>query len=270
MPEILRVRANSTIQKVIDIVDASSAVRIELEHGSAADIVIHIHGDAPTMDHAADVTVGPEARCTVLTINDAGATSSVSIKQQGSIADGGSLRWQNITLGGGDMTHDLTSHAVGNDAESAVDWMFYAKGTERQHLHVRNMFGGRNGRGEVLMRGVAEGKGHAEAHGLIDIGLHGSGTDTYLTQNVLMLDPTAKVDAIPALEIKTNDVKASHSATVARVTAEDLFYFGARGIDQHEARAMFVQGFLGDITSRIGEKTMREKVERMIEEKYMH
>ena len=121
MPEILRVRANSTIQKVIDIVDASSAVRIELEHGSAADIVIHIHGDAPTMDHAADVTVGPEARCTVLTINDAGATSSVSIKQQGSIADGGSLRWQNITLGGGDMTHDLTSHAVGNDAESAVE-----------------------------------------------------------------------------------------------------------------------------------------------------
>ena len=67
---------------------------------------------------------------------------------------------------------------------------------------------------------------------MIEIGPEGTGTDACLTQEVLMLDPTAKVDAIPALEIRTNDVKASHSASVSRVTEEDLFYFGSRGLDQ--------------------------------------
>jgi len=60
-----------------------------------------------------------------------------------------------------------------------------------------------------------------------------------------MLDPTAKVDAVPALEIKANDVKASHSASVRRVTPLDLFSFAARGIEGKMARTMYVEGFLG-------------------------
>jgi Fe-S cluster assembly protein SufB/Fe-S cluster assembly protein SufD len=118
------------------------------------------------------------------------------------------------------------------------------------------------------MRGVAEGKAFAVAKGMIEIGINGGGTNTYLTQNVLMLDSTSKVDAVPALEIKTNDVKASHSATVSRLTAEDLFYFGSRSIDPVTARAMYVQGFLGDITQRILNHKMRTEVMEMIEKKY--
>jgi Fe-S cluster assembly protein SufD len=66
-----------------------------------------------------------------------------------------------------------------------------------------------------------------------------------------MLDAIAKIDAVPGLEIRTNDVKASHSATVSRVTVEDLFYFQSRGIDPETARQMYVDGFLGSIVDRI-------------------
>jgi Fe-S cluster assembly scaffold protein SufB len=94
---------------------------------------------------------------------------------------------------------------------------------------------------------VAEGKAYVRCDGLLEIGPGGGGTDAYLTEDVLMLDPTAKIDAVPGLEIKTNDVKASHSATVSRVTPEDLFYFAARGISQAEARRMYVEGFLNSV-----------------------
>jgi len=136
-------------------------------------------------------------------------------------------------------------------------------------MHVKNVFDATDGRGEILMRGIAEGKGHAECRGLIEIGLHGGGTNTYLTQEVLMLDATAKVDAIPALEIKTNDVKASHSATIARITEEDLFYFGARGISPEEARRLFVLGFLGSITEKVQREDVREMIITEIEKKFV-
>ena len=115
------------------------------------------------------------------------------------------------------------------------------------------------------MKAVAEGKAQTKLDGKIEIGLKGGGTNTYLTQNVLMLDTTAKIDTIPSLEIKTNDVKASHSASVSRLTAEDLFTFAARGIDEAEARRMFIIGFLKEAISGLPEET---RILDAIEKKY--
>ena len=251
--------------RTIDIPDPVSHLCIVLERGARADIRVRLTSAAEM--HAAEMFCGPEARCTLLTHN-ASAAESIRIAQRGRGEQGSLLRWQNVTLSSAPAEHDLVSRLIGPDAESAVDWMFYAKGTERHALTVRNMFDAPDGRGEILMRGIAEEKGYVSCKGLIDIGLKGGGTNTYLTQEVLMLDATSKVDAVPGLEIKTNDVKASHSATVARVTEEDLFYFGARGIDPREARRMFVLGFLGDITGRIADETAREEIVAAIGEKY--
>lgn len=252
--------------QVKHIRDVSTHLLITLADRSHAHLTIWLEGDIK--QHAIEVILGDEARCTILTINAASPSATVAITQRGSLGAGSVLRWQNVTLGGAHVTHDLVSMVNGADSESAVDWMFYAKGTEKQKLTVRNIFNGINGSGEILMRGIAEQKGHTICNGLIDIGLHGGGTNTYLTQQMLMLDPTSKVDAIPSLEIKTNDVKASHSATVARVTEEDLFYFGARGIAPAEARRMFVLGFLGDITGRIESAEQRDAIIEIIESKY--
>lgn len=246
---------------------SSGELSVRVEKNAELMLVVRIEGTGE-MSCAIDVRVEDSARCTILTINAADAASKISITQHGDIGENASLHWQNITLGGQDVTHDLVSRVSGADSESAVDWMFYAKRNEKYLLKARNVFDGRNGKGEILMRGVAEENGHAKAEGMIEIGLKGGGTNTYLTQNVLMLDKTAKVDAVPGLEIKTNDVKASHSATVSRLTEEDLFYFASRSIPPIDARAMYVQGFLADITRRIVDEKMRENITSLIEEKY--
>ena len=193
--------------------------------------------------------------------------TQLKITQRHTIGTGARLTVHIITLHP-QVDHQLVSHVMGADSESGIDWMFYGKGTDRQTLNVQNIFDGRAGRGEILMRGIAEDRAQSVCNGMIEIGLKGGGTNTYLTQEVLMLDPTAKVDAVPGLEIKTNDVKASHSATVTRLTPEDLFYFASRGIPKKEARAMYVLGFLGAITERIGEESVREEIVKMIGEKY--
>lgn len=114
------------------------------------------------------------------------------------------------------------------------------------------------------MKGVVEGKSRIACNGKIEIGLGGSGTQTYLTQNILLLDSTASADAVPGLEIKTNDVKASHSATVSRVNPEDVFYAGTRGISPGDARRMYVEGFLGSVFETMGDETLRAEVMKRI------
>jgi Fe-S cluster assembly scaffold protein SufB len=199
----------------------------------------------------------------ILEVGEAG-----TVIQRSTLGDNAQLHWHNVTLGTGKIEQSLVSQAKGVNASSSVSWLFYAKNKDEYQLTCRNIFDAQNGGGEIIMKGVSENTAHASAKGMIDIGLKGNGTDTYLTQNVLMLDSTSKVDAVPSLEIKTNDVKASHSATVSRVTEEDLFYFASRGIDAHEARGMYVQGFLADLTSSIRSSRASEAILGAIERKY--
>lgn len=259
--------AGATDAVDLHVSDAASAVRVDVGQDAVFTLCIRLTAGAKQMSHTIDVSVGAGARCTIITVNTA-RDGVIDINQGGVVADGGVLRWQNITLGNAATVHNLRSRVEGAHGESAIDWMFYAKGTEKQQITVRNIFDARDGAGEILMRGVAEEKGHVVAKGMIDIGLAGGGTNTYLTQEVLMLDPSAKIDAVPGLEIKTNDVKASHSATVTRLTPEDLFYFASRGVPKAEARAMYIQGFLGVITERIFDEKAREEILGLIAEKY--
>jgi Fe-S cluster assembly scaffold protein SufB len=83
-----------------------------------------------------------------------------------------------------------------------------------------------------------------------------------------MLDPTAKVDAIPGLEIQTNDVKASHSASIARLSSEELFYFAARGIGDRDARRMYLTGFLGEFAGELPHSPLKDRIHRALVSKF--
>ena len=236
---------------------ADGQVRIALGNNARATVELTVRGAVEVI-----ATLQADANLTVLCIQ----TEEATLVQRAHLSTNAAVHWQNVSLA--PVTHSLETRAEGPHARSDVDWMFYAKGEERQAIRAHNIFEAEGGSGEMTMKGVAEGTAYVRLDGMINIGLKGRGTDTYLTEDVLMLDRSAKVDAIPGLEIKTNDVKASHSATVSKVTPEDLFYFAARGIDEHEARNMYVRGFLGEIAANIEKPETQERVLRHIERKY--
>ncbi len=48
----------------------------------------------------------------------------------------------------------------------------------------------------------------------------------------------------PILLIEENDVEASHSGHISSVDAETLYYMYTRGIKEHEAKKLYIKGFL--------------------------
>lgn len=249
---VLALPAGVTLNDPLHVRFASmhSHLLIVLGEGARAEMVEHLEGEDQA-SHDVEVFLGDRAELTFLSVETTQKSTHFHIRQQGSIGAGASLQWQNVTLGGGHIEHDLRSEVVGAGGKSTVDWVFYAKEQEIQRLSACNIFSAPEGGGEITVHGVAEANAQVGCRGMLEIGPRGAGTNTYLREHVLMLDRTAKVDAIPGLEIRTNDVKASHSATVTRVTPEDLFYFAARGIPEHTARQMYVRGFLADLTQRV-------------------
>jgi Fe-S cluster assembly scaffold protein SufB len=240
----------------------SKPIHIQME-GAESSLQVHVEQgcrgllfDASTsVLHSVAVTLEPGAMLTYVSLAVSSARRLSSV-----VGEGAQIHWHCTTVGGSGES-DLVSTLTGPHARSSVDWIFHQRGSERQRIAVRNIFKAPNGGGEITLKGIAEDKSHCICTGMIEIAEEGRGTDTYLTEEVLMLDPTATVDAIPALEIRTNDVKASHSATVSRITAEDLFYLRSRGLDLGASRQMFIEGFLSGLTEKIGDATLRARIQ---------
>lgn len=226
-------------------------ISLRIEEGTRMCVVDLFPEDMGEHTYTLSLSVAPRAEVFVVSVLRPQCWSSLRIVQRGVVEAGGKLHWWNATFGGKDVQHELVSEVVGDSGESTVDWVFLAQEEQHYDLCVRNVFHASDGGGKVTMKGIADHRAFVECHGSIVIGEGGRGTNTHLTQHVLMLDASAKVDAVPALEIKTNDVKASHSATVTKISADDLFYIGSRGIPKEEARRLCIEGFLADLVERV-------------------
>jgi Fe-S cluster assembly protein SufD len=91
------------------------------------------------------------------------------------------------------------------------------------------------------------------------------GTDTHFADHTLILSEEAAAKTSPNLEIKTDDVKAGHSASVGKIDEEALFYLLSRGINEPEARALMVQGFFETDLNYIPDEKIRQTVREAVQ-----
>ncbi|MBP7018534.1 SufD family Fe-S cluster assembly protein, partial [Candidatus Saccharibacteria bacterium] len=85
----------------------------------------------------------------------------------------------------------------------------------------------------------------------------------FLKQDILLLSESARAKATPQLEIKTDEVRASHSATVGQVDQEQLFYLQARGLSSKEAKATIVRAFLADTIDMLNPEQQKSKAKEL-------
>lgn len=116
----------------------------------------------------------------------------------------------------------------------------------------------------VIARGVATNEAAVRFDGAIEITQTAKESEGYLHEHTLLLSPTARVNAIPALKIATNEVKAGHSASVTQLDDEQLFYASSRGIPEQEAAQMIVEGFLATLYS---DRSDAQVIEALIKSK---
>src|SRR5881628_649939 len=123
--------------------------------------------------------------------------------------------------------------------------------------------------GSVLARGVLRDKSRLVFKGMIRIEKGAKNSRSYLAEHAMILSKNARADAIPGLEIETNEVKATHSGSVAQIDEEQVFYLMARGLSQSEAKKLIIVGFLHPAVQRITSRTVRAGIQYLIEEKWV-
>ena len=121
--------------------------------------------------------------------------------------------------------------------------------------------------GRVIQKSILRGRSRSLFKGMIRILEGAAKSSSYLSGRSILLDKDAKSDAIPGLEIFTNDVKATHSASVAQIDEEQIFYLGTRCLSKSEAERTIVEGFLEPLSRRMSTQ-VRAWIAYLIESKW--
>jgi Fe-S cluster assembly protein SufD len=85
-------------------------------------------------------------------------------------------------------------------------------------------------------------------------------TDARMGHHALLLNDGAEIDAKPELEIYADDVACAHGNTVGSLDEDALFYMGARGLPEAQARALLMEAFVGEVVDRIEHAAARDAV----------
>ncbi len=119
----------------------------------------------------------------------------------------------------------------------------------------------------VVEKSILRNKSKSLFKGMIRIKENASKSNSFLSGRSILLDKDAKSDAIPGLEIFTNDVKATHSASVAQIDEEQIFYLKTRCLTHAEAERIIVEGFLEPLSRKMSIQ-VRAWIAYLIESKW--
>ena len=121
--------------------------------------------------------------------------------------------------------------------------------------------------GKVIEKSILKDTSKSLFKGMIRINEQAAHSNSFLSGRSILLSKGAKSDSIPGLEILTNDVKATHSASVAQLDDEQIFYLGTRCLSYSEAERIIVEGFLEPL-SRTMSYQVRAWISNIIESKW--
>jgi Fe-S cluster assembly protein SufD len=89
-------------------------------------------------------------------------------------------------------------------------------------------------------------------------------SDAYLATRTLLMSENSRVNAIPALEILADDVKAGHAATIGKIDDESLFYLQCRGLAKADAEKVMLEAFFGAQVNMLADENVRDSLKKLL------
>ncbi len=103
----------------------------------------------------------------------------------------------------------------------------------------------------IVSKSVARGGGRTSYRGLVQVleGAHHAASTVRC--DALLVDTISRSDTYPYVDVREDDVRMGHEATVSKVSDDQLFYLMSRGMTEEEAMAMIVRGFIEPIAREL-------------------
>ena len=187
--------------------------------------------------------------------------------QRARVGQDGRLDWVSGEMGSLFGKTFITLDLDGNGSWGRISGLYFTHNRQHLDLDTQQNHHALRTTSDLLFKGALKGESRVVWQGMIVVDPGAQQTDGFQANRNLLLERSARADSIPGLEIKANDVRCTHAATVGRVNDEELFYLMARGLPRQEAIRLIVEGFFDPVMQRIPFEGVRERLAAAIDAK---
>lgn len=211
--------------------------------------------------------VSPNAHLEMVTLQAMSGDTANFSNRKAFIERDGKMSWYLGMFGTQLSRYKIDSIMKGPGSSAEDVEIIFGNGNQSFDVTSNLLHFGHSTRGRVLVKSVMKDTSKSLFKGMIKIGKEAKAAESYLAGHAILLDKGAKSDAIPGLEIETNEVKATHSASVAQIDEMQIFYLMSRGLSREGAKREIVNGFLEPLSRKMG-PTIRAWINYLIENKW--
>ena len=198
-----------------------------------------------------EIFVKENARCRYTTIQN-WSTDVYNLVTKRAVAEaGGTMEWIDGNLGSKVTMKYPAVYMMGPKAHGEILSIAFAGEGQHQDAGAKVVHAAPDTSSKIVSKSISKNGGRASYRGLLKVAPGAVHSSSSVVCDALLLDEDSRSDTYPYIEIEEDDVKVGHEASVSRIGEEQLFYLMSRGIDEDEAAAMIVGGFIEPLVKEL-------------------
>ena len=238
-----------------------------MEPGSSADLLITYctRSNKPCNYYdVTDITLGESATLNLVRMQQCNNTTSLYTSTNVQQSTCSRMKKHFVTMGGKKVHNSMKVEFSGAKAEHDAFGLSLTQQTGHVNNEIMITHASPFCRSSQLFKHILSDMSVGEFTGRIVVKKGAFKTMAFQRSNNILINPKAKMNICPQLEIYADDVKCSHGATVGQLDAEALFYMRSRGICETEAKKILLRAFANEAIDAISNKSFRENIRKQI------
>ena len=198
-----------------------------------------------------EIIVKKGARCRYTTIQNWSNNVYNLVTKRAVAHEGATMEWIDGNIGSKVTMKYPAVWLTGEHARGETLSIAFAGEGQHQDAGAKMVHAAPHTSSSIISKSVARGGGRTSYRGLVQVleGCHGS--KSTVKCDALLVDDISRSDTYPYVDVRDDDVALGHEASVSKVSEDQLFYLMSRGIEEDEAMAMIVRGFVEPIAREL-------------------
>jgi len=198
-----------------------------------------------------EIIVKKGARCRYTTIQNWSNNVYNLVTKRATCEAGATMEWVDGNIGSKVTMKYPAVYMLGEHARGETLSVAFAGEGQHQDAGAKMVHSAPHTSSSIISKSVARGGGRTSYRGLVQVddGAHHSAS--VVKCDALLVDQISRSDTYPYVDVREDDVSMAHEATVSKVSDDQLFYLMSRGVEEDEAMAMIVRGFIEPIAKEL-------------------
>jgi len=198
-----------------------------------------------------EIIVKKGARCRYTTIQNWSTNVYNLVTKRATCDEGATMEWIDGNIGSKVTMKYPAVYMMGEHARGETLSIAFAGEGQHQDAGSKMVHCAPHTSSSIISKSVARNGGRSSYRGLVQVdeGAHHSASSVKC--DALLVDTISRSDTYPYVDVREDDVSMAHEATVSKVSDDQLFYLMSRGMEEDEAMAMIVRGFVEPIAREL-------------------